>query len=68
MICEHEIEKNKKLSRSIISLAWHTEAFARHKRLPRLETVIKDMESDGKHSKADAILIAMAKEKGVIIK
>jgi len=52
-----------------LCLAWHTEAFARQKKLPLLNKVLKDSrKKDTKaSSKGDAILRAMAAEKGVII-
>lgn len=55
---------------SIISLAWHTEAFARQKKLPKLERLLKDVRKKPKkvNSASDSILKAMAAEKGVIIK
>ena len=55
----------------MLCLAWHTEALARQKRLPRLEKLLKEARkkpSSKTSSKSDAILKAMAAEKGVIIK
>lgn len=52
----------------MIFLAWHIEAFARQKRLPNLERVIRDAHKTKSNSKSDEILKAMAREKGVIIK
>ena len=53
----------------LLSLAWHTEAFSRQKKLPRLEKILKDVrrKPKRKNSASDAILKAMAAEKGVII-
>lgn len=53
----------------IIALAWHVEAFARQKKLPRLSKLIKDIRRKPKRETniSDAILKAMAAEKGVII-
>jgi len=55
---------------NILCLAWHTEAFARQKKLPSLKKLLKDARKKptSKPSKGDAILKAMAAEKGVIIK
>lgn len=49
--------------------AWYTEAFARYKRLPKLEKILKGLEGKEKRkvSKGDLVLKAMAKEKGVIL-
>ncbi len=54
---------------SNLSLAWHIEAFARQKKLPKLSKIIKDSRKGVKvNSKGDEILRAMAAEKGVTIK
>lgn len=55
---------------SELTLAWHIEAFARQKKLPRLDKLIRDSRKPKKNvvSKSDLILKAMAAEKGVIIK
>jgi len=55
---------------NLLTLAWHTEAFARQKKLPSLEKVLKNVRKKPKkkNSASDAILKAMAAEKGVIIK
>lgn len=55
---------------NLLCLAWHTEAFARQKRLPTLGKVLRDAKKKPKKhgSKSDAILKAMAAEKGVVIK
>ena len=52
-----------------LTLAWHIEAFARQKKLPRLDKLIKDSRKPKKNtvSKSDLVLKAMAAEKGVII-
>lgn len=54
---------------NLLILAWHTEAFARQKKLPRLNKLLKDARKNNSKatSKGDAILKAMAAEKGVII-
>lgn len=48
-------------------MAWHVEAFARQKRLPNLTQLIKDTHRKKNTSRADEILKAMAREKGVIL-
>lgn len=55
---------------NILCLVWRTEALARQKRLPSLKKLLKDARKKltSKPSKGDAILKAMAAEKGVIIK
>jgi len=55
---------------NIIALAWHTEAFARQKKMPRLNKLLKDVRKKPKKqsSASDAILRAMAEEKGIKIK
>lgn len=55
---------------NLLCLAWHTEALARQKKLPSLKKLLKDARKKPtvNASKGDAILKAMAAEKGVIIK
>ena len=55
---------------SLITLAWHTEAFARQKHLPKLERIIKIVRKKPIHkdTPGDRILKAMALEKGIVIK
>ena len=50
--------------------AWHRGAFARQRRLPKLEKLLKDTRKPPRKtdSRSDAILKAMAAAKGVIIK
>ncbi len=55
---------------NMLTLAWHTEALARQKKLPRLNKLLKDARKKNNSkatSKGDTILKAMAAEKGVII-
>lgn len=54
---------------NLLCLAWHTEAFARQKRLQTLGKVLRDARKKPKKqaNKSDAILKAMAAEKGIII-
>lgn len=62
-------EKQYEQFEDLLSLAWHTEAFSRQKKLPHLEKILKDVRRKPKrrNSASDAILKAMAAEKGVII-
>ena len=52
-----------------ITQAYYTEYFARHKKLPKLSKVLKDIDKPQKliMSKGDIILKEMAREKGVVI-
>lgn len=68
LMCENTIANNKRRVDELLFVAWHTEAFARQKRLPNLEKVLKDAHRGKNNSKSDEILKAMAREKGVIIK
>lgn len=70
MLAKQHREKQLCEFENLLSLAWHTEAFSRQKKLPRLERVLKDVRKKPKkkNSASDAILKAMAAEKGVIIK
>ena len=67
LLCEQVIEKNKRDIDELIFVAWHVEAFARQKRLPNLTQLIKDTHRKKNTSRADEILKAMAREKGVIL-
>lgn len=56
---------------NLLCLAWHTEALARQRKMPRLEKLLKEARkkpSKKASSKSDAILKAMAAAKGVTIK
>ena len=68
LLCEFTISNNKRRVDELLFVAWHTEAFARQKRLPNLDKVLRDAHKQKKTSKSDEILKAMAREKGVIIK
>ncbi len=51
-----------------ITQAYYTEYFARHKKLPRLTKVLKDIDNPRKQkTRGDMVLMAMAREKGVIL-
>lgn len=54
---------------NLLTLAWHVEAFSRQRKLPSLARVLKDVrrKPKKKSSKGDAVLRAMAAEKGVKI-
>lgn len=69
LFCKQLSEQRKFAIQSMLSLAWHTEAFARQKRLPQLKAILKSVDNDKQVvDKADLILKKMAREKGVIIK
>lgn len=67
LICENIVDKNKRQIDELLFLSWHIEAFARQKRLPRLERVINDFHKPKNSTLADEVLKAMAREKGVEI-
>jgi hypothetical protein len=51
-----------------ITQAYYTEYFARHKKLPRLNKVLKEIDKPSKKmTKGDMVLLAMAREKGVFL-
>lgn len=62
-------EKEKVEFKKAIITAYYIEAFARHKRLPKLDKVLKSLDKPQKKtlSKGDMLLKAMAKEKGIDI-
>ncbi len=63
-------EKSYREFENALTVAWHTEAFARQRRLPKLEKILKDVRKPSKktNSRSDAILKAMAAAKGVKIR
>lgn len=69
LISEQYANRRKDELQIAVTTAYYTEAFARYKRLPKLEKVLKGLEGKEKYkvSKGDLVLKAMAKEKGVII-
>lgn len=69
ILAKQRKESETRQFESLIALAWHTEAFARQKRLPRLEKVLKDIRRKPKkqNTVSDQILRAMAAEKGIKI-
>ncbi|MDE6604784.1 MAG: hypothetical protein K2K85_02040 [Clostridia bacterium] len=70
LLSKQKAAREQKDFENDLCLAWHTEAFARQKKLPSLEKVLKDSRkkpSKKKNNKSDAILRAMAAEKGVKI-
>jgi hypothetical protein len=64
----YAFEAKEELKRNITQ-AYYTEYFARHKKLPKLSKVLKDIDKPQKQtmSKGDMVLKAMAREKGVIM-
>ncbi len=70
LIAKAKHQQEQRAFESDLTLAWHIEAFSRQKRLPSLEKLLKDArrKPKKKESRSDAILKAMAAEKGVIIK
>ena len=66
LIARQKAFNNQEKFEGDLCLAWHVEAFARQKKLPKLEKVLKDSRKPHKKqiSKSDAILKAMAAEKG----
>ena len=63
-------ERNFREFENALTVAWHTEAFARQRRLPKLEKILKEVRKPSRkaESRSDASLTAMAAAKGVIIK
>lgn len=66
-MAESYVATDKTRLRHEITQAYYTEVFARYKKLPKLEKVLKDIGKPSRKtcSKGDMILRAMAKEKGV---
>lgn len=68
LIAENYAFKEKEQIKYGITVAYYNEYFARHKKLPKLDKILKNIDNPTKHqSKGDMVLIAMAKEKGVNI-
>lgn len=70
LLAKQKRERETRLFEDNITLAWHTEAFARQKKLPSLSKILKDVRKKQKktNSAGDAVLKAMAAEQGIIIK
>lgn len=70
LIAEQTQRREQTEFENILCLAWHTEALARQRKMPSLKKLLRDARKKptSKPSKGDAILKAMAAEKGVIIK
>ena len=70
LMARHKKRAEQTEFENLLCLAWHTEALARQKKLPSLKKLLKDARKKPtvNASKGDAILKAMAAEKGVIIK
>ena len=69
LIAKQRKEAQTREFENSIALAWHIEAFARQKKLPQLDKVLRNIRKKSKktNSVSDRILRAMAAEKGVII-
>lgn len=61
---EGYIERTNNKEKELIKLAYYTEAFARQKKLPKLETLLRDKPKK-KKTKKDSDLIEIAKRKGL---
>lgn len=70
LLAKQRQKSNQDRFEDLLCLAWHTEAFARQKRLPSLGKVMRDARKKPKKqaSKSDAILRAMAAAKGIVLK
>ena len=70
LLAKQKRERETRLFEDNITLAWHTEAFARQKKLPSLSKILKDIGKKTKktNSEGDAVLKAMAAEEGVLIR
>ena len=71
LLAKQKRESEQRKFENDLTLAWHIEAFNRQKRLPNLDKVLKDARRKPRKksdNRSDAILKAMAAEKGVIIK
>ena len=70
LLSKAKAERDQRTFEDDLCLAWHVEAFARQKRLPQLDHILKKARKrpSKKSSMSDAILKAMAAEKGVIVK
>lgn len=68
LIAENYAFQEKEELKRNITQAYYTEYFARHKKLPKLSKVLKDIDKPQKQtmSKGDMVLKAMAREKGFI--
>ena len=62
-------KRNKEDLKTQIAVAYFGEKFARSKKLPKLDKIMKELDTPTKkiESKGDMVLKAMAKEKGVDI-
>ena len=68
LMFEGYAEKKAEHIKELLYLAWHIEAFARQKRLPKLEKVLRETNKMKKQSKqmSETELIGIAKSKGLI--
>ena len=69
LIAENFAFQTKEELKRNITQAYYTEYFARHKKLPKLSKVLKDIDKPQKQtmSKGDMVLRAMARDKGIKI-
>ena len=69
LIAQSKAEKEKADIKKAVIGAYYTEAFARYKRLPKLNKVLKDIDRPATKTlnKGDLVLKAMAKDKGINI-
>lgn len=58
-IAEGYVRRQKQKYNELIYVAWHTEAFARMKKLPSLKSLIR--EDKERHEQTDEEMMAMAK-------
>jgi hypothetical protein len=67
MIFEGYTLKQKEKRQALISLAWYIEAFARQKRLPRLEKLLKDTDKkqQTRQEMTKSDMIEIARNKGL---
>lgn len=67
MMFEGYAARQSEHRQELLYLAWHIEAFARQKRLPKLEKVLRETAKKKRTQKriGKAELIAMAKSKGL---
>ena len=68
VLCDRKIKNNDDDSKNQIILAWYIEAFARQKKLPKLETLLKTpkvKKVKKENNSTDDDLIELARKKGM---
>ena len=55
MVLEGSMNRQKRNRNELVSLAWHVEAFARQKKLPRLSDLLKDDAPTGRRMTPEQI-------------